>query len=149
MEEIRAPEGYNIVHSTQTVYLAANGEQSVVTVGFENTPDGDLLIRKIDAKTRQPMAGIEFLVTDSKGTFIGTGNGKFVTDSNGSILIGNVTPGTTLVVRETRTLPGYILDTTPQTCVVQANKTTTLEFRNEPDGTIIIYNLISRREIYT
>ncbi|MBP5718462.1 MAG: hypothetical protein J6X53_05725, partial [Abditibacteriota bacterium] len=139
VEEIRAPEGYTIVTSNQVVHLAPNGEQSVVTVSFGNSPDGGLLIRKIDAKTRQPMAGIEFLVTDSSGAFIGNGNGKFVTDSNGSILIGNITPGTTLVVRETRTLPGYLLDTTPQTCVIKDGKTTTLEFRNEPFGTIIVY----------
>ena len=85
------------------------------------------------------MAGIEFLVTDSTGAFIGNGNGRFVTDSNGSILIGNIKPGTTLVVRETRTLPGYLLDTIPQTCVIQDGRTTTLEFRNEPFGTIIVY----------
>ena len=139
VEEISAPSGYSILQSSQTVYLADNGEQSVITVSFRNAPDGGLLIRKIDARTGLPMAGIEFLVTDSRGAFIGTGNGKFITDANGTIQIGNVTPGTTLVVRETRTLPGYILDTTPQTAVVLEGRTTTLEFRNEPKGTIIIY----------
>ena len=39
VEEIRAPEGYSIVQSNQVVHLAANGEQSVVTVSFENSPD--------------------------------------------------------------------------------------------------------------
>ena len=103
--EISAPSGYSITRSTQTVYLAANGEQSVVTVSFDNTPNGGLLVRKVDAKTGQPMAGIEFLVTDSRGTFIGTSNGRFTTDAEGSILIGDVTPGTTLVVREVRFVP--------------------------------------------
>ena len=139
VEEVSAPSGYNITLGSQTVYLAANGEQSVVTVSFENTPDGDLLVRKVDAKTGQPMADIEFLVTDSRGTFIGTGNGRFVTDANGTILVSGVTPGATLVVRETRTLPGYILDTVPQTAVIQEGRTTTLTFRNEPDGTLIVF----------
>ncbi|MBP5719056.1 MAG: hypothetical protein J6X53_08810, partial [Abditibacteriota bacterium] len=139
VEEISAPQGYNITLSTQTVHLAANGEQSVVTVSFENTPNGGLLVRKIDAKTGLPMAGIEFLVTDSRGTFIGNGNGRFETDANGTILIGDVTPGTTLIVRETRTLPGYLLDPTPQTAVILGGRTTTLTFRNEPYGTIIVF----------
>ena len=139
VEEISAPSGYNITRSTQTVYLAANGEQSVITVSFDNTPDGGLLVRKVDAKTGLPLAGIEFLITDSRGAFLGTSNGRFVTDASGMIAIDGVTPGTTLVVRETRTLPGYILDTTPQTAVILEGRTTTLTFRNEPKGTIIVY----------
>ena len=50
-------------------------------------------------------------------------------------------PGTTLVVRETRAKPGYLLDDTPQTIQIKAGQTVTLEFRNQPLGNLIIEKL--------
>ena len=85
VEEISAPNGYSVTQGAQTVYLSNSGTQSVVTVSFRNSPDGGLLVRKIDAKTGLPMANVEFLVTDSRGAFIGNGNGKFITDAKGLI----------------------------------------------------------------
>ena len=35
VEEISAPKGYNILRSSETVYLSNNGTQSVVTVSFD------------------------------------------------------------------------------------------------------------------
>lgn len=67
-------------------------------------------------------------------------NGKFVTDSAGTVLIENIDPGTTLVVKETRTKDNtYILDDTPQTARIKAGQTVTLEFRNQPKGSLIIH----------
>ena len=66
-----------------------------------------------------------------------------MTDSSGSFLVENVDPGTTLVVRETRAKPGYLLDDTPQTIQIKAGQTVTLEFRNQPLGNLIIHKLSS------
>ncbi|UQT47031.1 prealbumin-like fold domain-containing protein [Flavonifractor plautii] len=42
VEEVDPADGYSIIQSSETVYLADNGEQSVITVRFENMPDGNL-----------------------------------------------------------------------------------------------------------
>ena len=69
---------------------------------------------------------------------MGDANGKFVTDSAGTILIEGIAPGTTLVVKETRAKTGYELDDTPQTATIKAGQTVTLEFRNTPQGCLLI-----------
>ena len=69
---------------------------------------------------------------------MGNANGKYVTDSAGTFLIDNLDPGITLVVKETRTRDGYILDDVPQTVKVKAGETVTLEFRNAPKGNLIV-----------
>ena len=43
LEELDPADGYSIIQSSETVYLADSGEQSVITVRFENMPDGILL----------------------------------------------------------------------------------------------------------
>ena len=49
VEEVAPADGYSIINSSETVFIADNGEQSVVTVRFDNMPDGNLLIRKVCA----------------------------------------------------------------------------------------------------
>lgn len=83
------------------------------------------------------------MVTTSDGTVVGDANGKFVTDSAGSFTVSNIVPGTTLVVKETRAKAGYLLDDAPQTATIKAGKTITLEFRNQPQGSLIINKLDS------
>ena len=74
---------------------------------------------------------------------VGSSNGYFTTDSAGSILIEDIEPGTTLVVKEVMAKEGYLLDDTPQAIRIQAGKTVTLEFRNQPKGGLIIRKLDS------
>lgn len=105
--------------------------------------NGILLITKKDAVTGAPISDVEFLVTNSDGGVIGNSNGKFVTDSAGTIRIDGLEPGTTVVVKETRAKDGYLLDDTPQTIKIKANETMTLEFRNQPLGGLIIHKLDS------
>ena len=90
-----------------------------------------------------PISDVQFFVTESDGTVVGDGNGYFVTDSAGTILIEGIDPGTTLVVKETRAKPGYLLDDVPQTATIKAGQTVTLEFRNKPLGNLIVHKLSS------
>ena len=69
---------------------------------------------------------------------VGDANGKFVTDSTGSFLVEGVEPGTTLVIKETRAKPGFLLDDAPQTVQVKEGQTVTVEFRNQPLGNLVI-----------
>ena len=112
-EEISAPDGYVITDSTETIYLSGK-DQDVITVTFGNDKMGSLLIIKKDAVAGAPISDVEFLVTDSDGSVIGTANGKYVTDSAGTIRIDGLTPGMTVIAKEVRAKDGYILDDTPQ-----------------------------------
>ena len=136
-EEISAPDGYVITDATETVYLSGK-DQDVITVTFGNDKMGSLLIVKKDAVTGAPISDVEFLVTDSDGSVIGTTNGRYVTDSAGTIRIDGLTPGMTVIAREVRAKDGYILDDTPQSIKIKRNAVMTLEFRNQPKGGVLV-----------
>ena len=136
-EEISAPDGYVITDSTETIYLSGK-DQDVITVTFGNDKMGSLLIIKKDAVAGAPISDVEFLVTDSDGSVIGTANGKYVTDSAGTIRIDGLTPGMTVIAKEVRAKDGYILDDTPQSIKIKRNSVMTLEFRNQPKGGVLV-----------
>ena len=136
-EEISAPDGYVITDAAETVYLSGK-DQDVITVTFGNDKMGSLLIVKKDAVTGAPISDVEFLVTDSDGSVIGTANGKYVTDSAGTIRIDGLTPGMTVIAKEVRAKDGYILDDTPQSIKIKRNSVMTVEFRNQPKGGILV-----------
>ena len=136
-EEISAPDGYVITDATETVYLSGK-DQDVITVTFGNDKMGSLLIVKKDAVTGAPISDVEFFITDSDGSVIGTANGRYVTDSAGTIRIDGLTPGMTVIACEVRAKDGYILDDTPQSIKIKRNSVMTLEFRNQPKGGVLV-----------
>ena len=136
-EEISAPDGYVITDTAETVYLSGK-DQDVITVTFGNDRMGSLLVVKKDAVTGAPISDVEFFITDSDGSVIGNANGKYVTDSAGTIRIDDLTPGMTVIAREVRTKDGYILDDTPQSIKIKRNAVMTLEFRNQPNGGVLV-----------
>ena len=136
-EEISAPDGYVITDAAETVYLSGK-DQDVITVTFGNDKMGSLLIVKKDAVTGAPISDVEFFITDSDGSVIGTANGRYVTDSAGTIRIDGLTPGMTVIAREVRAKDGYILDDTPQSIKIKRNAVMTLEFRNQPKGGVLV-----------
>ena len=142
VEELASDSGHVIDSAPQTVYISGK-QQDVVQLYFGNSPKGNLLVKKIDSATHKPLSDVEFMVTTADGTVVGDANGKYVTDSAGTFTITDITPGTTLVVKETRARDGYLLDDAPQTATVKAGQTVTLEFRNQPQGSLIINKLSS------
>ena len=142
VEELASDSGHVIDTAPQTAYISGK-EQDVVELYFGNSPKGSLLIKKIDASTREPLSDVQFFVTESNGTVVGDSNGYFTTDSAGTILIEGIDPGTTLVAKETIAKEGYLLDDTPQTAEIKAGQTVTLEFRNQPKGSLVINKLDS------
>ena len=136
-EEISAPDGYVITDAAETVYLSGK-DQDVITVTFGNDRMGSLLVVKKDAVTGAPISDVEFFITDSDGSVIGTANGRYVTDSAGTIRIDGLTPGMTVIAREVRAKGGYILDDTPQSIKIKRNAVMTLEFRNQPRGGVLV-----------
>ena len=142
VEELASDSGHVIDSAPQTVYISGK-QQDVVQLYFGNSPKGNLLVKKIDSVTHKPLSDVEFMVTTVDGTVVGDANGKYVTDSAGSFTVSGINPGTTLVVKETRARDGYLLDDAPQTASVKAGQTVTLEFRNQPQGSLIINKLSS------
>ena len=136
-EEISAPDGYVITDAAETIYLSGK-DQDVITVTFGNDKMGSLLIVKKDAVTGAPISDVEFFITDSDGSVIGNANGKYVTDSAGTIRIDGLTPGMTVIAKEVRAKDGYILDDTPQSIKIKRNAVMTLEFRNQPRGGVLV-----------
>ena len=142
VEELSSDSGHVIDTAPQTAYISGK-QQDVVQLYFGNSPKGSLLVKKIDSATHKPLSDVEFMVTTADGTVVGDANGKYVTDSAGTFTITDIVPGTTLVVKETRARDGYLLDDAPQTATVKAGQTVTLEFRNQPQGSLIINKLSS------
>ena len=137
VEELASDSGHVIDTAPQTAYISGK-DQDVVELYFGNSPKGNLLVKKVDSATGKPLSDVEFLVTTADGAVVGDANGKFITDSAGSFTVDGLTPGATLVVKETRAKDGYILDDAPQTIQAKAGQTVALEFRNAPMGALVI-----------
>ena len=67
VEELASDSGHVIDTAPQTAYISGN-DQDVVELYFGNSPKGSLLIKKIDAFTREPLSDVQFFVTESDGT---------------------------------------------------------------------------------
>ena len=135
VEEIDPADGYSIINSSETVYISDNGTQSVVTVKFDNAPDGILLIRKVcSVNPSVTLANAEFKVMYADGTLIGDSNGIYRTDENGEIRIEGLKPGKSVIVTETKAPDGFIIDTQSQTIQIKEGRTVSLTFKNQPKG---------------
>ena len=139
VEEVDPADGYSIVKSSETVYISDDGVQNVVTVTFDNAPDGLLLIRKVcSVNPSITLQDAEFKITYADGTVIGDSNGIYRTDENGEIRISGLKPGKSVIVTETKAPDGFIIDTQSQTVQIKEGRTVTLTFKNQPRGKLII-----------
>ena len=137
-QEIESDGEHLIDSEPQTVWISGE-EQDVVTLRFGNAPLGSLLITKLSDDSRhEPLSGVEFLLTDSSGSFIGNNNGRYTTNSAGEILVEGLGPGMTVIAREVRAKTGYLLDDSPQYALIKSGETVGLEFLNKPAGSLII-----------
>ena len=135
-----------IVTSPKTVKITAGPQAPELT--FWNQRAGELVIRKLDSVTKQPLAGVEFELTYAGGGYVDNANGHlssnglYTTDANGEIRISGVTG--TIVARETRTIPGYTIDEATRTQIVTVNPadTQTLTFYNSPQQTLTIQKYV-------
>ena len=124
VSEIKGPDGFILDNTPHTIVVKKN---ETATVEIANTPMSTLEIRKVDSVTGKPLSGITFEVEKLSGERIGT----FVTDAAGRIVIPDLTPQW-VVVRETKTRPGYKLDPDPVNVEIKSGKTTVVKFQNQP-----------------
>ena len=119
LHEISAPEGYGVADD-MTFTVPSDG--SGITVTMSDPPIiGSVRLTKVDASTRETLAGAEFALYNEAGTRIyatgsagsyratsTTSNGVFITDGSGSLTISDLPYGTYYFV-ETKAPDGYAL----------------------------------------
>ena len=135
--EIKSVDGFVLDGTPQDILIKAGTVQNLT---FWNKRQGALIINKLDAVTKKPLAGVTFKITTATGEFVPDENGKissnglYYTDKNGQIILKGVTG--TLVVTEEKSIDGYTIDenTRTQTVVVNPDDTQSLCFYNAPIG---------------
>ena len=142
-QELESDGNHIIDREPQTVWISGE-DQDVVTLRFGNAPLGSLLITKLsDDSKHEPLSGVEFLLTDSSGHYLGNDNGRFTTNAAGEILVDGLEPGMTVIAREVRAKTGYLLDDSPQHALIKSGETAHLQFLNQPAGNLIIRKVSS------
>ncbi len=134
--EIKTVEGFVLDGTPKSVKITA-GPQAPELI-FWNKRAGTLVIQKKDSVTGALIAGTQFQLTYANGGYVDndnghlSSNGLYTTDDKGEIRISGITG--TVVVKEVKPAPGYVIDQSTQTQTVTVNPmdTQTLTFLNEP-----------------
>lgn len=114
VEEIEAPEGYELSEEKETFTL--DNTTKTVEVKFYNVPkDRIVTINKIDSATGKPLAGAVIVVTNDKGEEVA----RF-TSTNDSYVLKDLPDGT-YTVEEVESPEGYFLNEDSQTFVIDNN----------------------------
>ena len=124
IEEIQAPDGYIILSESKEIRVEWGTD---VVVEFPNQPVNPLLIKKVDAKTGEPLPDAKFLVTKVNGEYVG----EYTTGRNGYITVTGQLPGW-FTIKEIKAPLGYILDDTPKQVELKLNQPAIVEFENQP-----------------
>ena len=105
-KEFKAPDGYVLNDTAYSAVLNKNGQ--VLKVTRENPPiKGSIEVLKVDAETKQPLAGVVFRLFDANGNKIADGT----TDTGGKVTFSNLRLGK-YFYQEISTVDGYVLDET-------------------------------------
>ena len=133
--EIKTVEGFVLDGTPQDILIKGGSVQQLT---FWNKRAGSLVIQKKDSVTGALISGAQFQLTYASGGYVDndnghlSSNGLYTTDANGEIRISGVTG--TIVAKEVKAAPGYVIDqsTQTQTVTVNPDDTQTLTFLNEP-----------------
>lgn len=101
LEELTAPAGKYVMKSIE-INNPAHGE----VYGYqEGVKDADInySVLKIDAETKEPLAGVTLQLLDEEGSVLH----EWVTDGTSHAIGAYVSAGKTYSIHETKTLPGY------------------------------------------
>ena len=115
-EYILNDKPYEIEHTTD--------KDTSVTV--ENSKKPGLLIKKVDAETKKPLASASFKVTRGDGSIV---RENVTTDIDGIAHLPELETGT-YIVTETQAPDGYVIDETPKTVELRAGQTYEVVFSN-------------------
>ena len=105
-KEFKAPDGYVLDTTAYSAVLNQNGQ--VLKVTRENMPvKGSIEVLKVDAETKQPLAGVVYRLFDADGSKIADGT----TDANGKVTFSGLRVGK-YFYQEISTVDSYVLDET-------------------------------------
>lgn len=105
-KEFKAPDGYVLDTTAYSAVLNQNGQ--VLKVTRENMPvKGSIEVLKVDAETKQPLAGVVYRLFAADGSKIADGT----TDATGKVTFSGLRLGK-YVYQEINTVDGYVLDET-------------------------------------
>ncbi len=134
VEESKTLPNYTIDPGTKRQVVTVNPADTQ-TITVYNTPGTTLTIQKlVTGTTDKPLAGVEFLITDSSGAYVGPNKGVYRTDEFGRIVLSDLKPGTVITAKETATVDGFVLDGTPKSIEIKEGEGQTLTFYNAPVG---------------
>ena len=105
-QEISAPEGY-VVDSTRYTATISTSALHITEQRTNALAKGSIEILKVDAETRQPLAGVVYRLFNANGSKIADGT----TDGNGKVTFSDLKPGK-YAYQEISTVSGYLLDNT-------------------------------------
>mgnify|MGYP000196565636 CR=1 FL=1 len=105
-QEISAPEGY-VVDSTRYTVTISTAALHITEQRTNALDKGSIEILKVDAETRQPLAGVVYRLFDANGSKIADST----TDGNGKVTFSGLKPGK-YAYQEVSTVSGYLLDDT-------------------------------------
>lgn len=104
--EFKAPDGYVLDTTAYSAVLNQNGQ--VLKVTRENIPvKGSIEVLKVDAETKQPLAGVVYRLFAADGNKIADGT----TDVTGKVTFSGLRLGK-YVYQEIGTVDGYVIDET-------------------------------------
>ena len=105
-KEFKAPDGYVLDDTAYSAVLNQNGQ--VLKVTRENIPvKGSIEVLKVDAETKQPLAGVVYYLFDADGSKVADGT----TDATGKVTFSGLRLGK-YAYQEISTVDGYVLDET-------------------------------------
>ena len=105
-KEFKAPDGYVLDTTAYSAALNQNGQ--VLKVTRENIPvKGSIEVLKVDAETKQPLAGVVYRLFAADGNKIADGT----TDVTGKVTFSGLRLGK-YVYQEIGTVDGYVIDET-------------------------------------
>ena len=105
-QEISAPEGY-VVDSTRYTVTISTAALHITEQRTNALAKGSIEILKVDAETRQPLAGVVYRLFDANGSKIADGT----TDDDGKVTFSGLKSGK-YAYQEVSTVSGYLLDDT-------------------------------------
>ena len=110
VSESKAPTGYILDETPKSIVVKSGISNSLI---FDNEPGTTLIIRKfVEGTENEPLSGVCFKVVDGSGAAVGPDDGCYYTDKAGEIVLEGIEPGTTVKVREIKTVEGFVLDGT-------------------------------------
>jgi len=126
IQECETLENYVLNNEIKTVELK---EEQISSVTFENElKKGQVKVIKVDLDNNEVrLAGVKFQIYDEDNNLVD----KIVTDSNSEAVSKRLRIDKNYTVKESKTLPDYVLTEETQTVTLKQNQITDITFENE------------------